>query len=162
MKKYLILMLVILLSGCGFHLRGVTSSNGENSLASIINKKFFIESNNFSSFATGLRIALTNSKAIIVTDNKKADYIINIKDVAKTSKTINIVGGASNKNYQLIYTVNYNVTQPNEKKPIIADKTLKNQQFFRSNASIQLAQDNKADRVYENLQKNVTTTMINH
>ena len=105
LKKYFILVFTFLLvacSGSGFHPRGVVidGANAGN-FGSIIGTKFYIEDNNFSSYANKLRRSLISYKAQVVTDDKDADFIINLPNVAKGSQMTSVVGGASNNTYLL-------------------------------------------------------------
>ncbi|AIT08696.1 hypothetical protein LO80_01045 [Candidatus Francisella endociliophora] len=162
MKKYIALVLAFLLAlaSCGFHPRGVITGANAGNFNSIIGSKFYIQGNNFSSFANDVRSSLNGYKAQIVTDEKAADYIINIQNVQKRSQMTSVVGGASNNTYQLIYTVTYNVVRPDEKTPVIPNKSLSTQQFWQSNTGTQLAQNSEADRIYTYLQGQLVNNMI--
>ena len=79
LKKYFIALFALMLVACGFHPRGVMLDGNAGNFGSIVGAKFFIEDNNFSSYANDLRKNLISYKAQIVTDDKDADYIINIQ-----------------------------------------------------------------------------------
>lgn len=160
MRKYIAIVLAFLLTACGFHPRGVITADNAGNFSSIIGTKFYVQANNFNSFANDVRSSLNGYKAKIVTDEKDADYIINIQNVQKRSQMTSVVGGASNNTYQLIYAVKYNVVKPNEKTPIIPDKVLNTQQFWQSNTGTQLAQNSEADRIYTYLQGQLVNNMV--
>jgi LPS-assembly lipoprotein len=161
MKKYFVLIFVLLSTACGFHPRGVMIDGDAGNFGSIIGAKFFIEDNNFSSYANELRRSLISYKADVVNDDKDADYIINLQNVAKTSQMTSVVGGASNNTYQLKLTVAYNIVRPDVEEPIIPNKTLSNQQFWQSNAGVVLSQSNEANRQYDYLQGQLINNMLN-
>ncbi|MFT4693244.1 MAG: LPS-assembly lipoprotein [Francisella sp.] len=161
MKKYFVLVFVLLSAACGFHPRGVIIDGDAGNFGSIIGAKFFIEDNNFSSYANELRRSLISYKADVVSDDKDADYIINLQNVAKTSQMTSVVGGASNNTYQLKLTVAYNIVRPDVEEPIIPNKTLSNQQFWQSNAGVVLSQSNEANRQYDYLQGQLINNMLN-
>ncbi|MBK2027854.1 hypothetical protein IB642_07405 [Allofrancisella guangzhouensis] len=161
MKKYILMLFIALLYSCGFHPRGVSTGDGVNNFDSVVGTKFYIESNDFDQYANELRKTLISYKANMVTNDKDADYIINIQDAAKTSQMTSVVGGASNNTYQLIYTVTYNIVKPNDETPIVPNKTLSTQQFWQSNSGTVLAQDNEASRIYNYLQDQLATNMVN-
>ena len=161
MKKYFVLVFVLLSAACGFHPRGVIIDGDAGNFGSIIGAKFFIEDNNFSSYANELRRSLISYKADVVNDDKDADYIINLQNVAKTSQMTSVVGGASNNTYQLKLTVAYNIVRPDVEEPIIPNKTLSNQQFWQSNAGVVLSQSNEANRQYDYLQGQLINNMLN-
>ncbi len=161
MKKYFVLIFVLLSAACGFHPRGVMIDGDAGNFGSIIGAKFFIEDNNFSSYAIELRRNLISYKADVVNDDKDADYIINLQNVAKTSQMTSVVGGASNNTYQLKLTVAYNIVRPDVEEPIIPNKTLSTQQFWQSNAGVVLSQSNEANRQYDYLQGQLINNMLN-
>ncbi|QIV94540.1 LPS assembly lipoprotein LptE [Allofrancisella frigidaquae] len=161
MKRYILVLFIILLSSCGFHPRGVSINGGVSTFDSIVGTKFYIESNDFDQYANELRKTLVSYKANIVTNDKDADYIINIQDAAKTSQMTSVVGGASNNTYQLIYTVTYNIVKPYDETPVVPNKTLSTQQFWQSNSGTVLAQDNEASRTYNYLQDQLVNNMVN-
>ncbi|QIW10177.1 LPS assembly lipoprotein LptE [Francisella sp. LA112445] len=161
MKKYIILIFALLLGSCGFHPRGVVSSSNAGNYSSLVGTKFYIAANGYNSWASDIKSGLQPYKAIIVTDEKQADYIINIQDVKKDSKLTSVVGGASNNTYQLFYNFTYNVVKPNDKTPVIPNKTISAQQFWQSNSGTQLAQNAQAQRIYDYLQSGMVTNVIN-
>jgi len=162
LNKYFIAFFALLLVACGgFHPRGVMIDGDAGNFGSIIGSKFYIEGNNFSSYANELRKSLVAYKATIVKDDKDADYIINLQDVAKGSQLRSIVGGASNNTYQLTFNVVYNVVRPDVKDPVIPNKTLSTQQFWQSNAGVVLSQSNEANRQYSSLQSQLINNMLN-
>lgn len=160
MKKYIAILLAFVLTSCGFHPRGVITSENAGNFRSIIGAKFYIEGNNFDTFASGVRRSLTGYKAKVVSDEKDADYIINIQNADKKSQMTSVVGGASNNTYQLIYTATYNVVKPDDETPIIPNKSLNAQQFWQSNAGAQLAQNDEAKRIYTYLQQQLVNNMV--
>ena len=107
------------------------------------------------------RSILISYKADVVTDDKDADYIINLQNVAKTSQMTSVVGGASNNTYQLKLTVAYNIVRPDVEEPVIPNKTLSTQQFWKSNAGVVLSQSNEANRQYDYLQTQLINNMLN-
>ena len=160
LKKYCIVFFALLLVACGFHPRGVMIDGNAGKFSSIIGLKFFIKDNNFSNYANELRKSLISYKAQVVTDDKDADYIINLQNVAKTSQLTSVVGGTTNNTYQLILTVAYNIVRPDVEKPIIPNKTLEAKQFWQSNSAVVLSQSNEANRQYDYLQTQLINNML--
>lgn len=78
----------------------------------------------------------------------------------KESQLTSIVGGASNNTFQLIYTATYNVVKPDDKTPVIPNKSINAQQFWQSNSGTQLAQNNEANRIYSYLEGQLVNNMI--
>ena len=161
MKKYFVLVFTLLLAACGFHPRGVMIDGDAGNFGSIMGTKFFIEDNNFSSYANELRRSLISYKADVVTDDKDADYIINLQNVAKTSLMTSVFCGASKNSYQFILTFSYNIVRPDVEEPVIPNKTLSTQQFWQSNAGVVLSQSNEANRQYDYLQTQLINNMLN-
>ncbi len=161
-STWFILFLVALLSSCGWHLRGV-GAGGDN----LKGTKFYINDNNFNLFSNNLSKNLYNYKAEIVDDPKNADYVINIQDAKEGNELTSVVGGASNNTYLLSYTATYNVVKafkdPKEDKDneVIPNKTARAEQYWQSNSTMQLAQNNEARRVYKNIQNDVSNQVIN-
>ncbi len=160
LKKYFIALFSFMLVACGFHPRGVMLDGNSGVFGSIVGSKFFIEDNKFSSYANDLRKSLISYKAIIVTDDKDADYIINLQNVAKTSKMTSVVGGSSNNTYQLKLTVAYNIVRSGVKEPVIPNKSLSTKKFWQSNASLSLSQSDAANIQYTYLQGQLVNKML--
>ena len=160
LKKYIIALFALLLMACGFHPRGVMLDGDAGNFGSIIGSKFYIEGNNFSSYANELRRSLIAYKAQVVTDDKDADYIINLQNVAKSSQMTSVVGGASNNTYQLTLKASYNIVRPDVEEPVIPNKTISTQQFWQSNAGVVLSQSNEANRQYDYLQTQLINNML--
>ena len=164
MKKYAILffILALILASCGFHPRGVVSdtSTDAGNFSSLVGTKFYIENNNYNSISNDIKRNLKAYKAVIVSDEKTADYIINIQDVKEDSKLTSVVGGASNNTYQLYYRVTYNVVKPNNKTPVIPDNTIDAQQFWQSNSGTQLAQNYESERIFKYLQTSIVPRIV--
>ncbi|MBK2111167.1 hypothetical protein IB685_03105 [Francisella tularensis subsp. novicida FSC159] len=156
---FLFILSVVLLASCGFHPRGVLSDGNAGNFDSLVGTKVYIKADNFANFANALKRNLTNYNAIVVNDEKSADYIINIQDVKKESQLTSIIGGASNNTFQLIYTVTYNVVKPDDKTPVIPNKSVNAQQFWQSNSGTQLAQNNEANRIYSYLEGQLVNNM---
>ncbi|APC91626.1 Rare lipoprotein B [Francisella sp. MA067296] len=150
----------VILASCGFHPRGVLTDGNAGNFDSLAGTKFYIEADNYANLANSLKRNLTNFNAIIVNDEKSADYIINIQDAKQESQLTSIIGGASNNTYQLIYTITYNIVKPYKKTPVIPNKSISAQQFWQSNAGTQLAQNNQADRIYTYLEGQLVNNMV--
>jgi LPS-assembly lipoprotein len=160
---YVMILIVTLLTSCGgWHPRGV--GYGSDVLKGT---KVYIENNNFIQFGNQLASTIRSSyKAVVVNDPQNAQYIINIQDASQKSQITSVVGGASSNTYDLSFTVKYNVTTPEKDKDgkyieVIPNKTIKRDQFWQSNSTMQLAQNNEATRVYSNITNDATIAMIN-
>lgn len=162
MKKYIILVFIFLLGSCGFHPRGVVSptSTDAGNFSSLVGTKFYVEANSYNSLSNDIKRNLTAYKAVIVTDNKDADYIINIQSADKSSLLTSVVGGASNNTYQLFYRVTYNVVKPHKETPVIPNNTIDAQQFWQSNSGTQLAQNYESVRIYNYLQSSIVPRIV--
>ena len=157
---FLFILSVMLLASCGFHPRGVLDDGNAGNFDSLTGTKFYIQANNYAKFANALKRNLTNYNAIVINDEKSVDYIINIQDVKQESQLTSIVGGASNNTFQLIYTATYNVVKPDDKTPVIPNKSINAQQFWQSNSGTQLAQNNEANRIYSYLEGQLVNNMV--
>ncbi|MDE4940580.1 hypothetical protein NAI66_11540, partial [Francisella tularensis subsp. holarctica] len=65
----------------------------------------------------------------------------------------------SNYTFQLIYTVSYNVVIPDDKTPVIPNRSINAQLFWQSNSGKQLAQNNEANRIYSYLECQLVNNM---
>lgn len=119
MKKYIALFLILLLTSCGFHLRGDLEDGNAGNFSSLVGTKFYFSQRG--SLGARLERTLVAYKAKRVKNKGDADYVINIVTADKKSILTSIVGGASNNTYQLIYSIEYYVTKT-ECEKIISHK----------------------------------------
>jgi len=160
---YIMILAVTLLTSCGgWHPRGV--GYGSDTLKGT---KVYIDNNNFIQFGNQLADTIRSSyKAVVVNDPENAKYIINIQDATRGQRLTSVVGGASSNTYDLSFTVKYNVTTPEKDEndkyvEVIPNKTIIREQFWQSNSTMQLAQNNEADRIYKSITNDAIVAMLN-
>ena len=99
--------LIVVISGCGFHLRGIQNKPRWLNTVAIINQTpdSYIEKS--------LRVVLDAYKIAVTENHTQADAWIILKGAGYT-QTISSVGSGSNpRQYLLIYFIDYSIQKPN-------------------------------------------------
>ncbi|AJI56657.1 lipopolysaccharide-assembly family protein [Francisella philomiragia] len=164
-KTLFLLVIAAFLSSCGFHLRGDLADGNAGNFSSLVDTKFYIYNAGGAppSLINELRRRLIGYQATVLrnkSEEKDADYIINIQGATKNTQMTSVVGGASNNTFLAIYTITYNVVKPKIKTPVVPDSTVNAQMFWQSNASTQLAQNNELLRIWDYLQSDLLTRIV--
>ncbi|MDM8569725.1 hypothetical protein QUF50_09495, partial [Thiotrichales bacterium HSG1] len=111
-KKYLILILILLLGGCGFHLRGATDFD-----VSFIH----IKSESANKIASEIKRLLIEQGIKVVSDPNAAQAIIYLTNetVDRRVLTVSSISGKQEE-FELNYRVTFEVREPND--TILLDK----------------------------------------
>jgi LPS-assembly lipoprotein len=155
MRKLLLsVMMTLLISSCGFHLRGMQNAPTWLHRVAILN-----HSNN-QSIESALNIVLDAYEIDVVENPKLADYWIVIES-AGDQKHITSVGSGSNpRQYQLIYHIDYRLEKANG-KIIKANKHITvSRQLTVNNNSI-LGSNQEADLMVAEMRQDAALKLIN-
>jgi len=159
LKKLLLVYLsLLLLVGCGFHLRGVGSNSN-----TLNNQTYFVQTNGtpeYVSFAMALKSSIRTLNGTVVDKKEDAEYILNITKVYIDTELTGIAGGASSNTYLLQYTVGYNVKNQAGSE-VVASKELMSQHEFQTNTTIRLAGNAQETRLKNVLKEEVSDKVAN-
>lgn len=90
------------LSACGFQMRGLTNLSFEN---------LYIQGHNLS-ITKELKKSLAVNGVTVVTDQKKADLMLELLNEESDKKILSLSGGGKIKEYELTYRVNFRIRDP--------------------------------------------------
>lgn len=105
---------VVLISACGFHLRGEVD---------LPFQRVFVQSSGSSSFATELRRVFERSTAIDLTDSaNQAEVIVEILNERQVQQILSLSEGGSVNEYQLLYSVSYRFMDSQMEDLVVPDE----------------------------------------
>jgi LPS-assembly lipoprotein len=152
---YILLPLILLIAGCGFHLRGMAPI--PHSLRNLYvdisqdNTGFIPQ---FNALATSNDITLANSV-------QTANAILKIISVsAPDPQLIAVTGSGQAGQYNLYYSVTFSVVKP-DGIVLIQPTTLSQTRNFSSNASQALSANNQIQQLTQNMQQVIAQSIIN-
>lgn len=122
LKKYCfvvttVLMSALLLSSCGFKLRGMTD------MPSWFNNVAIVVQNGHTDLASLLKEQLKAYNIRICTDLATADYLLIIEQDNLQQKITSVSASTTPRQYQLLYTVTYSLVKRNA-KPVISSRVV--------------------------------------
>lgn len=97
-----VLIAALALSACGFQMRGVTNPSV---------KYLYIQGPNLS-ITKELKKSLAVNGVSIVTDQQKADLLLELLNEDSDKKILSLSGGGKIKEYELTYRVNFRMREP--------------------------------------------------
>ncbi len=150
---------VLLVSGCGFHLRGQVDVPFEN---------VYVQSAATSQFGTELRRVFERSNSVELTDTAKdAEVVVQIIDEQQVQEILSISPAGSVNEYQLLYRVSYRVMNnqmeeiaPSDEIRVRRDLTFDDTQTLGKESEVQLLfRDMRDDAVQQLMRRlSVVTT----
>lgn len=150
----LILILSLMVVGCGFHLRGWNES-----LPPFLQNIYINAGNNYN-FYNILKTDIQGYGAKVVDQQDLADVAVKINSAQQGQQLVGISGGASSNDYILSFTVNYDIIDARNQAVIFSNQVATAQQNFTSNATLQLAADQQQQMIYNDLQKRVASSIL--
>jgi LPS-assembly lipoprotein len=150
---------VMLVSGCGFHLRGEVD---------VPFKNVYIQSAATSQFGTELRRVFERSNTVELTDAAShAEVVVQILDEQQVQEILSISSAGSVNEYQLLYRVSYRITNnqmdemaPSDEIRVRRDLTFDDTQTLGKESEVQLLfRDMREDAVQQLMRRlSVVTT----
>ena len=105
---FLLLAAVVLLSGCGFHLRGA---------ADLPFKSLYVQAPPTSLFGTQLkRVIVSSSQTEVVEEPKGAEAILQVLDERREKEILSLSGAGRVREFQLRYRVRYRVVDQKQRE----------------------------------------------
>ena len=96
------LICALALTACGFQMRGLTNLSFEN---------LYIQDHRLS-ITKALKKSLTANGVTVVTDQKKADLMLELMNETSEQKILSLSGGGKVREFELIYRVNFRLRDP--------------------------------------------------
>ena len=152
-KTLLCLGLSLLLSACGFHLRG--SQNLPPQL-----KQIYIESTQpYAPFEQALRAALQSSNIQVVNAPNKEAFILKITKKSLSTTLISLSLSTQVTQYNLVYAVTYELIDP-KGRIIIPTETLSSANTYAVNTNQMLGASNQQDQLTDTLRSNTIFLLL--
>jgi LPS-assembly lipoprotein len=140
-----ILALTLLLSACGFHLRGHGLRNTAFAFHSI-----YLQVPAETPFVSGLRKGLEDYKLQLASSAKKADLIFQVVSESRNKQVLALGGGGQVNEYELYYRVSFRVYDNQQQDWLPADE-IKLQRDFNYNNSQILAMADAEKQIYNDM-----------
>lgn len=115
----LLLSVVLLLSACGFHLRGHNGQGSEYAFRSV-----YLKVPAETQFATELRVNLELHKLVLAGSSAQADLIVEIVSENADKKIIGLSGAGQIREYQLSYRVSLRAYDIQQRDWLSADEII--------------------------------------
>ncbi|HLD09222.1 MAG TPA: LPS assembly lipoprotein LptE [Methylophilaceae bacterium] len=96
------LVCALALSACGFQMRGLTNLSFEN---------LYIQDHRLS-ITKALKKSLSANGVTVVTDQQKADLMLELMSETSEQKILSLSGGGKVREFELIYRVNFRLRDP--------------------------------------------------
>ncbi len=159
MKRYsaiapILLLTVVLLSACGFHMRGSTAHDN------LPFKTIHVVIPDSSAFGIELKRSLRASdETRLVSDPKQAQVILDILGEKKTKSilSINVQGRA--REYSLIYELRFRVRDSKNKEVLVPTKIALTRTLIFSESHA-LARENEEEMLYRDMQTDLVQQMM--
>ncbi len=140
-----VLALVLLLSACGFHLRGHGLREAAFAFHSI-----YLQVPAETPFVSGLRKGLENYKLELAPSAKKADLIFQVVSESRDKQVLALGGGGQVNEYELYYQVSFRIYDNQQQDWLPAGK-IKLQRDFNYNNSQILAMADAEAQIYNDM-----------
>ena len=150
--KWLALMSIgLLLSGCGFQLRGQADLKFD---------RIYVETNGFSLFAAELRRVIQSNKSVEVTDSPEhAQVVLKVVDERLEKKILALTPTGSVEEYVLLYQVSYRVMD-NKMQDLIAPNDIALQRIMTYEDTETLAKESEEQFLYRDMQSDAVQQML--
>lgn len=140
-----ILALTLLLSACGFHLRGHGLREAAFAFHSI-----YLKAPVETPFVSRLRKGLENYQLEVTPSAKKADLIFQVVSESRDKQVLALGGGGQVNEYELYYRVSFRVYDNQQRNWLPADE-IKLQRDFNYNNSQILAMADAEKQIYNDM-----------
>lgn len=119
MRSTLLLILVLLLSACGFHLRGYNQNGTEYNFRTL-----YLKTASETPFTSELRINLELTKVTLATSPAEADLVLDIVSESTDKQIIALSGAGQVREFQLRYKVSLRAYDSKQNDWLNADEIL--------------------------------------
>ncbi len=156
MKKIsgVLCILVGILSGCGFHLRGVESFPSPM-------RSMMIESKYPNTPAVlNLREKLVTNGIVLTTSPSQAKTILELSDLSTSDQAISLLGAGQASTHRLTDTLTYTLREAGTMRILAGPETIQMSRNYNSNASLILSDDYIANDMSKSLQQEVASEIF--
>lgn len=155
MRCWLACCLALLVSACGFHLRGIAL------IPEKINKLYLASSSPTSIANESLRRALTDSGVLLVNQPKNAKATLTIISRSSNQQLDSLSGASEAGRYRLTSYINFKVTLP-DGKVLLKPTSVSASTLYSTNAMQILSRQSIKARLQSQLLEELNEAVINH
>lgn len=153
--QYFLFFVVLLLAGCGFHLRGILN------LAPQLNNTYIQSDAPNSKFTQILKRLLIANHINVVDSPAQATAILKLSNVSSTNALTSLSGGAEAGQYTLYGSVQFSVIDAQTKQVLIPPRLVENTTTFSSNATQALSTQAQINDLMNTLQNEIAQNIVN-
>jgi LPS-assembly lipoprotein len=135
MRRLGVLVLALVLSGCGFHLQG------REPLPAVVKSPYVQTTDRQSEFALSLQRAMISSGARPVSEKDRASLVVNILKDDVVRRTLSVSAQNQPDEYELTYTVRFSVTAGD--RELLAPTDISNVRSFAFSEQLLLAKNHE-------------------
>jgi LPS-assembly lipoprotein len=151
MRHLAIAVMLLALSGCGFHLRGAANLPFET---------LYVAAAPTSTFATQLRRAVTSgSQTKVVNNPKEAQATLHLLGEAREKTILSLSAGGRVREFQLIYRVSYRVADKDNKE-LRAPTQIRLHRDFTFNDQDTLSKESEEALLYRDMQTDAVNQLL--
>lgn len=145
-KSIFVLLLVLLITGCGFHLRGPMP------LAPAMHDLYIETQDPYGQLTRNLRQFLKQSGVNLVEKKEQATILLVILSEATSQQLLSLSGTQQTRQYNLILTVTFQLTNP-QGAVLITPQTARETRTLTIKADQILAGSNEANTLYDQMRQ---------
>lgn len=153
MLKLFILIISLMLTGCGFHLRG------PRVLHEPLRVVYLKTQDPYGLLAHNLRLSLKLSKVILVDRKEDATAVLAILNEKRSNRLIGISGTQETRQYNLTLTVTFQVRDPLG-HPLISPQWVSENRILTIKSGQMLAGSNEERALYQQMQQAIVYDMM--
>jgi LPS-assembly lipoprotein len=146
------ILTVLLLTACGYHLRGAIDLPSEM-------KAVYIEGAS-ASLQEQFRKALASSNVQLVTSRSAAGTIITVSNEENLKRALSLGASGYANQYGLEYRLNYEVTDVNN-KPLVTSQPISIKREYFNNQQLILGKDNEEIVIRNEMYQQAVRTIVN-
>ena len=151
-SSFIIVAAALLLSGCGFQLRGVAKLPFES---------VYVQAPPTSQFAVDLRRAVTSGSGTRVVDKPDdAQVLLHLLNEAREKQVLSLSGGGRVAEYLLRYRVSYRLTDNKSANEYVAPSEIVLQRDFSYNENQALAKEAEEAGLYRDMQSDAVQQLV--
>lgn len=141
----------LLLTGCGFQLRGQ---------ADLPFERIYVETDGFSLFAAELRRAIQGGEAVEVTDSAEtAQVVLKVINEQREKKILSLQSSGSVSEFLFLYRINYRVMD-NKGKDLVAPNEISLQRAMQYDDTQILGKESEEELLFRDMQADAIQQML--
>jgi LPS-assembly lipoprotein len=152
LSSTLMILAVLLLTACGYHLRGAIDLPSEM-------KSVYIEGAS-TSLQEQFRKAFASSNVQLVTSRSAAGTIITVSNEENLKRALSLGASGYANQYGLEYRLNYEVTDMNN-KPLVTSQPISIKREYFNNQQLILGKDNEEIVIRNEMYQQAVRTIVN-